>query len=457
MALCRGPAGQAVLEGELRKIRALELAALDGEGRDHLVVGLRHVARTGGLGDIGVLHLGGVLVDIGDLHAELVERIGDKAGDDRLWRGTRADGVAADHFKVDLGAHAVVLRQHDRKAADHVLHDGKTLLDVVLAVHAELGGAAAGGDDDGLERARGNEGRRVDHRVSRARAEAAHVRAGRIAQAGDLSCRLGKVAAAALVHIAAGLLAAVDHVVDVFLGNAALLDRCEQRQHGGRLGDEVLMHDVGGEVHVDVVRAVDAADQLAVVIKPLGMLLGNEALDLSLLGLRLGDAGHDGLVDQGVRSELAAVGGGKAGFQLDEVEHVAGLHQQQKLLLRHHLAESAVAVADIAGLVAPGLGNGGQLIRGLVADVDLIGPVGENLIERADVVRQLLEVFALGVDDALGRLGGAVVEHHIGCVRQDVAGALDHCFHSVVLPFLCLFQIWFVPMGILWNRPASFC
>ena len=321
---------------------------------------------------------------------------------------------------------------------------------MVLAVHAELGGAAAGGDDDGLERARGNEGRRVDHRVSRARAEAAHVRAGRIAQAGDLSCRLGKVAAAALVHIAAGLLAAVDHVVDVFLGNAALLDRCEQRQHGGRLGDEVLMHDVGGEVHVDVVRAVDAADQLAVVIKPLGMLLGNEALDLSLLGLRLGDTGHDGLVDEGVGLELAAVSGDKVCIQLDKVEHVARLHQQQELLLRHHLAELAVAVVDIAGLVAPGLGNGGQIIGGLVADVDLVGPIREHLIERADVARQLLEILAVGVDDTLGRLGGTIVKHHIGCVRQNVAGALDHCFHSVVLPFKFV-SVW----SILRNRPAS--
>ena len=281
--------------------------------------------------------------------------------------------------------------------------------------------------------------------MGRAGAEAAHVRTGRVTQARDLSRSLGKVTAAALVHIAAGLFAAVHDILNIFLGNAALLERCEQRQHGGRLGDDVLVHDVSGEVHIDVVRAVNAADQLAIVVQALGMLLGNETLDLSLLGLCFGNAGHDALIDQGVRGKLAAVGGDKVRVQLDEVEHVARLHQQQELLLRHHLAELTVTVVDIAGLVAPRLGNGCQVIGGLVADVDLVGPIRENLIERADMARQLLEILAVGVDDTLGRLGGTIVKHHIGCVCQNVTGALDHCFHSVVLPFLICFSFWSNP------------
>ena len=106
---------------------------------------------------------------------------------------------------------------------------------------------------------------------------------------------------------------------------------------------------------------------------------------------------------------------------------------------------AVIEFVDIAGLVAPRLGNGGQVIGGLVADVDLVGPIRENLIERADVARQLLEILAVGVDDALGRLGGTIVKHHIGCVRQNVTGALDHCFHSVVLPFLICFSFWSNP------------
>ena len=67
MALGGRPAGEAVLDGEGGEVRLLQFAPLDRQGGDHLVVGQRHVAGAGGLGDVGVLHLGGVLVDVGDL------------------------------------------------------------------------------------------------------------------------------------------------------------------------------------------------------------------------------------------------------------------------------------------------------------------------------------------------------------------------------------------------------
>ena len=61
-------------------------------------------------------------------------------------------------------------------------------------------------------------------------------------------------------------------------------------------------------------------------------------------------------------------------IQLDKVEHVARLHQQQELLLRHHLAELAVAVVDIAGLVkgaSKGEGLGNQFLAN-IREVDAI-------------------------------------------------------------------------------------
>ena len=121
----------------------------------------------------------------------------------------------------------------------------------------------------------------------------------------------------------------------------------------------------------------------------------------------------------------------KALLQLHQAEHVAGLHEQQELLLGHDLAEGAKAVIDVAGLVAPGLGHLGQLIGVLVADIDLVGPVAEGLVKAADVAGQLLEILALGVDDALGSLGGAVVQDHVRGVHQDIPGALDDAFHDV--------------------------
>ena len=440
MALGGGPAGETVLGGEGGQIGPLQLAPLHRQGGDHLVVGQRHVAGAGGLGDVGVLHLGGVLVDVGDLQAVLVQRSGHQAGDDGLGSGAGANGVAAQHVQVDLGADAVVLGQHHGEASHHVLQDGQALLHVVLAVHAQLGGAAAGGDHHGLVGPGGHQGGGLDHGVGGGGAEAPGVGAGGVDQAGDLSGALGEVAAAPLVHVAAGLLGAVHHVLNILLGDAGVVDGGEQGHDGAGLGDDVLVHDVGGQVHVDVVGPVDAAHQSALVIQALGVLLSHQTGDLGGLGLGLGDAGHDGLVDDGVGGQLGAVGVHKALLQLHQAEHVAGLHQQQELLLGHDLAELAVPVGHVAGLVAPGLGHLSQLVGVLVADVDLVGPIAEDLVEGADMAGQLLEVLAVGVDDALGGLGGPVVEDHVGGVHQNVSGALDHTFHIVHSLSLCCFR-----------------
>ena len=94
-----------------------------------------------------------------------------------------------------------------------------------------------------------------------------------------------------------------------------------------------------------------------------------------------------------------------------------------------HLAELAVPLVAVALLVAPGLGHCRQFIRGLVANVDLIGPIGHRLLEAADVAGQLLEILAVGVDDTLCCLGSAVVQHHIGGMSQNIAGSTDDTFH----------------------------
>ena len=321
------------------------------------------------------------------------------------------------------------------EAAQHVLKSGHALLDVVLAVHAELGGAAAGGDGDGLVGAGLDQGGSLNTRVSGAGAEAAAVGAGGGDETCDLSRSLGKVAAAALVHIAAGLLAAVDDVLDVGFLQARVVHAGEQSQDGGRLGDDVFVHDVSGEVHVDIVGALDAADQNAVVVQALGVLLLDQALDLTELNALL-DAGHDALVDHGVGGELILVGGDKVLVQPHQIEHVACLHQEQELLLGHHLAEVAVTLGHVAGGLIEGLGNGGQLSRGLVADVDLVGPVSQDVFPAAQVVGQFLEVVAVGIDNHLSGLGGAVVQNHIGDMAENVASAFDNTLHKSSLPLI---------------------
>ena len=299
---------------------------------------------------------------------------------------------------------------------------------MVLAVHAQLGGAAAGGYGNGLVCAGSHEGCGLYHGVRRCGAEAAAVGTGGVVETGYLSRRLCEVAAAALVHIAAGLLSAVDYILYILFCYTGVLYCGKKRQNAGSLIRDVLMHYMGGEVNVYIVGTVYAAYQLVVMIQALGMLLGYQALHFRQL-YAVGYAGHDGFVNEGVFRKLRLVLRYEILFQLDQVKHVAGLHEKEELFLGHHLAELAEAAVAGACLVAPGLGYFRQLIGGNVADVDLIGIVGKHVLKAPYMAGQLLEVFAFGVHYALGGLGGAVMNDHIRSMYQNIACSFDYAFH----------------------------
>ena len=136
--------------------------------------------------------------------------------------------------------------------------------------------------------------------MSRAGAEAAHVAAGGAVQAGDFGSSLGKVAAAALVHIAAGLFTAVDDIFNLVFVNAGVAHSMQHGQDRGCLGHDVLKHDVSRQVDVDVVGVLDAADQLARMVQGLGMLFVDVLFNL-FHGHALGQAAF-GSSDQHIRS-----------------------------------------------------------------------------------------------------------------------------------------------------------
>lgn len=66
-------------------------------------------------------------------------------------------------------------------------------------------------------------------------AEATGVASGCVVQASNLSSSFCEVAAAALVHIAAGFLTAVDDVVDLVLIDTGYADQVQQGQDSGSL------------------------------------------------------------------------------------------------------------------------------------------------------------------------------------------------------------------------------
>jgi len=171
------------------------------------------------------------------------------------------------------------------------------------------------------------------------------------------------------------------------------------------------------------------AHQLALEIQALRVLLVDEVLDLRQLQALM-DPGCDVLGNDRVGGEPELHILHKALFQVQQVEYVAHLHEHVEFILRHDLAELAVTGAFRQGLVIPGLGDGAQLCGGHVADIGLVGGVFEGVLIAADMVRQLNKVFGIGVDDALGGLGRAIVDHHIRRMGQDIAGAFDYAIHS---------------------------
>ena len=338
--------------------------------------------------------------------------------------------MTTDHAQVELGANAIILGDDHGKTGDHIFQSGQALLHVILTVHAQLSGAAAGGDHNGLVSACSNQRSSLYDCMSGAGAEAAGVGAGGTVQAGDLGCSLGEVAAAALIHITASLFGAVDDIFNLILADAGVLHSVQQSQYGRSLGHQIFMHNVRRQVHVDVVCANHAAHQLAVVIQGLSVLIIDQMLQVSLLNA-FGNASCDALIDDGVGGESGLGGLDKALFEFHQAEHVASLHQQQELFLRHDLAKLTVTVGHITGLVIPRLCNGCQILGGLVADVNLIGVVSQHLLITAQMIGQFLQILALGIDNALGSLGSTVVQNHIRSMGQNIAGTLNDAFHIV--------------------------
>ena len=225
MALGRREAGNAVFLDKRRKLRLFQIALLDGQCADHLVVRFRDISRARGLRDIRILHLGRKPVDVGDFHAGSLKRIRDERTDDILRCAAGTDRMTADDVQIDLRALAVVFADDHAEAAEAVFQGGYVFFHVVFRVHAEFRDAAAADDRDTLEGAGLDKRRRFDQRVGRTRAKAARVGTGRVLQAGDFRDRLREVAAAALVHVTAGLFGTVDDILDIVLCDPCVFHR----------------------------------------------------------------------------------------------------------------------------------------------------------------------------------------------------------------------------------------
>ncbi len=141
--------------------------------------------------------------------------------------------------------------------------------------------------------------------------------------------------------------------------------------------------------------------------------------------------GHDILGDNRVSRQLIFCGSDESLIQIEQLKSVAGLHQQQELILGHDLAEFAIALGIFHVLADPGLFMLRQLFRCHVADVGLVGHVSHYIFIGADVVGQLLQIFGFGVYDFFCSLSGTGMQHHIRRVHQHITCAFDYAVHFV--------------------------
>ena len=136
--------------------------------------------------------------------------------------------MSSDDVSTDDRICAVVFTDEHRETRETVLEDRDALLNMALAVHSELGRAASCCHDYIFECPRLDQRSRIQQSVSRTGAESSGVGSRSIHKTCDLSCSLGKVAAASLVHVAAGFLSAVDDIVDLCRIDARNSDEVEQ-------------------------------------------------------------------------------------------------------------------------------------------------------------------------------------------------------------------------------------
>ena len=284
---------------------------------------------------------------------------------------------------------------------------------MVLTVHTKLSGAAAGSNDNVLEGSSLNQSCSVQHSVSRACAEATYVGTGCIRITCDLSSSLCEVSAATLVHITAGLLAAVDNVLYGSRIKVVLLLQLDQGDNVGSLGNKVLKHYMSRKVNVYVMCSLYNTYKVGLIdVKSLGMLLINKSLKLCLISVVL----QDGL--QLLLGEHLALGKlllyllSEGVLQHNQLENVADVHNTVEFVLRHDASELTVFLSALPLLVVVRELGVGKIVIMCISDVYLVRDVGNNILVASQMLGKLYKVLRRRINDSLGGLGRSVINNH---------------------------------------------
>ena len=184
---------------------------------------------------------------------------------------------------------------------------------------------------------------------------------------------------------------------------------------------------MGRQAGVRGVPHADAADDLAAEVQGQGLTVLDLRLDVGQVLHVLGPhhALDDRLRDDGVLRQLGADGLRKTLLQPDELELVARGDQPKELVLRHDLAELAVALRIAQTILGPGGLGRLELLVAQAADVGLVGGVVQGLFISLEMLGQSVDVLLL-LAAVAGFVGGAaVVTPRLGRVVQTISIAFD--------------------------------
>ena len=225
----------------------VDVAVAGGQRGQRLVVAGGDVARPLRFGDLGVVQLGGVVVDAVIGRPRPAERLHRQRLHDLRCRAAGGDPVAADGVEADGRRRPVPASTSAAAPPMHVLEDGQVVSQVPFELHAELGQRTTGHHRHPAEDARGHEAGRHHQGGDGCGAEVLHVGARCLPEPGRLGHRLGHVAAAALVAVADGLLAAAEDVLDrVRVDARGRRGDASSARQAVALRGQVLQHHGGG-------------------------------------------------------------------------------------------------------------------------------------------------------------------------------------------------------------------
>src|SRR5437870_4433300 len=139
VSLGRGEAGHPSLCDEIGHVLPGDLPPPDRQRGQGLVVALRDVAGALGLGDLRVVQLGGVVVDVQHAEPQGLERLHPEGLHDLGVRRPRPDPVPSHAVEAEPGRRAVVGGHQGGRPAEDVLQHGEVAAQVALELHAQLG------------------------------------------------------------------------------------------------------------------------------------------------------------------------------------------------------------------------------------------------------------------------------------------------------------------------------